>query len=70
MRRTSCAAERRYEEGPYRSASVPVVPLPTAMHAEADVHDTPSRLLFDEPLGFGVGWMAQDLPFQRSASVK
>jgi hypothetical protein len=40
------------------------------VHAEADVHDTAVNSgLPRVPLGLGVGWMAQDVPFQRSASV-
>jgi hypothetical protein len=42
--------------------------LATAMHAEADVHDTPSSPSVP-PLGLGVCWMAQPVPFQLSASV-
>jgi hypothetical protein len=41
---------------------------PTAMHALAVVHDTP-----DSPerssVGFGVVWVAQLVPFHRSAHV-
>ena len=41
--------------------------LPTAMHALAEVHETPLRPL---PLaGVGVRWIAQRAPFHRSASV-
>ena len=39
------------------------------MHAVADVHDTPDRELEVAPLALGVGWIAQLLPFQSSASV-
>jgi hypothetical protein len=39
------------------------------VHAEADVHDTPASTLASAPLGLGVDWMAQAVPFQRSASV-
>jgi hypothetical protein len=38
------------------------------MHAVADVHDTPFRLLFVAPIGLGVDWITQLLPSQRSAS--
>src|SRR5215472_10206333 len=36
------------------------------MHAEADPHDTPARKARS---GLGVVWMAQAVPFHRSASV-
>jgi hypothetical protein len=39
------------------------------VHAALDVHDTPFKLLLDAPVGFGVLWTAQLVPFQRSASV-
>jgi hypothetical protein len=57
-----------------RSASVKysraLVPKPpTAVHAEADVHDTPNRVSSVEPMGWGVGWIDHFLPFQRSASM-
>jgi hypothetical protein len=40
------------------------------VHAEADVHDTAVNSgLPRVPLGLGVGWMAQAVPFHRSASV-
>ncbi|MFL5859704.1 MAG: hypothetical protein ACJ780_02850 [Solirubrobacteraceae bacterium] len=45
---------------------------PTAMHALADVHDTPPRevSIVSPRLGVGgVGWTDQLLPFQRSANV-
>ncbi len=58
----------------HRSASV-LMPLggnelPAAVQAVADVHDTPLRLLPWAPLGLGVAWMAQLVPFHRSASVR
>src|ERR1700730_2292988 len=58
-----------------RSASVTRVPeplpeSPTAVQAVAAVHDTPIRKLPVAPVGLGVGWIAQLLPFQRSASVR
>jgi hypothetical protein len=40
-----------------------------AVHAEAEVHDTPLRPLDLVPLGVGVGWTAQVVPFHRSASI-
>lgn len=51
------------------SASVPRLEAPTAMHAVEDVHDTPEKKLNCAPDGFGVGCTAQEVPFQRSASV-
>jgi len=39
------------------------------VHAEAEVHDTPDSPLDVAPLGVGVDWMAQVVPFQFSASV-
>ncbi len=42
---------------------------PTAMHAAAEVHATPCSRLLAALAGFGVGWMLQWAPFQRSASV-
>ena len=52
----------------HRSARVPALEFPTAMHADADVQDTP----FSSPPpcdGFGVAWMVHWVPFHRSASV-
>ena len=56
------------------SASVPwTSPLPdaypVAVHALAEVHDTPLRALTEAPAGLGVAWMDQAVPFQCSASV-
>jgi len=56
----------------HRSASVtPAAPelsvVPTAVHAEDDVHDTEVRM-GDGP-GLGVDWMLHAVPFHRSASV-
>jgi hypothetical protein len=56
-----------------RSASVCTIPeaeccSPTAVQAEAELHETPPRKLCTAPLGFGVGRMRHELPFQRSAS--
>ena len=42
---------------------------PTAMHVVADVQAMSPRTLIVAPLGFGLGWMVQVLPFQTSASV-
>jgi len=41
---------------------------PTAVHADADMHDTPLSVAppWD---GLGVGWMLQRVPFHRSARV-
>jgi hypothetical protein len=46
-----------------------LVKFPTAVHADADAHDTPSRLLPAAPFGLGVLWIAQLVPFHRSARV-
>jgi hypothetical protein len=40
---------------------------PTAVHAVADVHDTPFRELVGAPAGAGIGWMRQLVPSHRSA---
>jgi hypothetical protein len=48
------------------SASVPVLELPTAVHAVLDVHDTPES---GAPDGLGVVWIDQLVPFHCSASV-
>jgi hypothetical protein len=52
----------------HRSASVPVFELPTAVHAEGDVHATPLRNPppWEE---LGVGWMAHRVPSHRSAKA-
>jgi hypothetical protein len=39
------------------------------VHAEADAHETPVRTLPWAPRGLGMGWTAQAVPFQRSASI-
>src|SRR5664279_155130 len=56
-----------------RSASVttvkPVLDNPTAVQAVLDVHDTPPRLLPVVPVGLGVVWIDQLVPFQRAANV-
>ena len=47
------------------------VPLsfdPRAMQALGDAHDTSIKLMY-APEGFGVGWIDQRFPFQRSANV-
>ena len=41
---------------------------PTAVHELAELHDTPLRMAKKAPLGLGVAWTVQLLPFQRSAS--
>jgi hypothetical protein len=46
----------------------PVPESPTPVHAVADVHDTPDKLLTIAPLGLGVVWIVQFVPSQRSAS--
>ena len=52
----------------HRSAKVPEFEPPTAMHAYAEVHDTP---LSPAPPcgGLGVAWIAQVVPSQCSAKV-
>jgi len=40
---------------------------PTAVHAVADVHDTPVRKLICAPAGAGIGWMLQLVPPHLSA---
>ena len=42
---------------------------PTAVHALGELHDTPYSTLSCAPLGTGVAWIAQLLPFQSSANV-
>ncbi len=76
---TSCRAcaglpsrgPQRYWE--YRSARVTAPELvgeyPTAVHAAAEMHEMPPRLAPAAPVGFGVAWMDQPLPFHASASV-
>ena len=55
------------------SASVPfvdgLVEEPTAMQAVPELHDTPDSELDVDPLGFGVDWIVQPVPLQRSANV-
>jgi hypothetical protein len=43
--------------------------VPTATHAEDEVHETPLRVLTGAPGGFGVTSRLQLVPFQRSARV-
>jgi hypothetical protein len=40
------------------------------VQAVAEVHDTPLRTLRVAAVGLGVGWIAQEVPFHRSARVK
>src|SRR6202035_2490116 len=42
---------------------------PTAVHALAELHDTPFITLNCAPFGLGVDWIDQLVPFQRSANV-
>jgi hypothetical protein len=42
---------------------------PTAMHTLDDAHDTPRREILVPATGFGVPWIVQTLPLQRSANV-
>jgi hypothetical protein len=42
---------------------------PAAVQEVADGHDTPCKTLCSAPVGLGVGWMAQRVPFHCSASV-
>jgi hypothetical protein len=52
----------------HRSARVPALEFPTAVHADADVQDTLSSS--PPPCGgLGVAWMVQLAPFHRSARV-
>ena len=44
------------------------IQYPAASQASGDRHDTPDRLAMFAPAGYGVGWMAQVVPFQTSAS--
>jgi hypothetical protein len=60
----------------HRSASVTspkiaalLVAFPTAVHAVAEMQEIPVRALAWAPVGLGVGWVAQAVPFQASASV-
>ena len=58
----------------HRSANATPVPellvsSPTAVQAVLEVHDTPPRLLPVVPVGLGVVWIDQLVPFQRSANV-
>jgi hypothetical protein len=42
---------------------------PTAMQTVEDAHATPLRAILDPATGFGVAWIVQMLPLQRSANV-
>jgi len=46
-----------------------LIELPTAVQAEADLHDTASRKPPCAPAGLGVAWMRQRVPIHRSAKV-
>ena len=48
----------------------PVTYRPTAAQAEVDAHDTPASALYVMPLGLTADFMAQDVPFHASASVR
>jgi len=57
----------------HRAAKVTEIPerlmeLPTAVHADADVQDTPFSVA-PPRRGFGVDWMVHRVPFHRSARV-
>jgi hypothetical protein len=43
---------------------------PTAVQADDDKHDTPFKNANCDPVGWGVGCIAQFVPFHRSASVR
>ena len=54
----------------HRSAKAPASDAPEASQALRAVQETPVRTLKDfAPEGFGVGWIAQVVPFHRSAKV-
>src|SRR6185437_9704185 len=53
----------------HRSARVPAAELPTAVHANADVQDTPLRKA-PPGRGLGVGRMVHLVPFHRSARAR
>ena len=71
VRATPCRGARGYElrSASGRPAARLVLKIPTAVHADVAVHDTPVGLLLIAPVGLGVGWMVQLMPFQPSASV-
>jgi hypothetical protein len=52
-----------------KAAPALLVKPPTAMHAFAEVHDTPLRTPRFAPVALGVDWTDQLVPSQRSASV-
>ena len=51
----------------HRAARLPALEFPTAVHADADVQDTPFRLAPWDSLG--VGWIRHRVPFQCSATA-
>src|SRR5690349_15258685 len=59
----------RQPEPSHRSTRRFAAALPTAVHLSAAGHATATSLLDEHPVGLGVGWICQSLPFQRSASV-
>jgi len=55
---------------PSANGAKPLAPeASTAVHALADVHDTPASMLSSLVRGFGVDWVSHSAPFQRSANV-
>jgi hypothetical protein len=64
---TNHSADQRHvrDDHAYRSASQD----PTAVQAVLDMHDTPLRVLLVVPVGLGVVWIDQLVPFQPSANV-
>ena len=71
---TYCTQSSRFSDYEYRSASVMLTPArlvenPTPVQDLREAQDTPSSWLLIASVGFGVRWIAQLLPFQRSASV-
>jgi hypothetical protein len=50
-----------------RSTNGPFPMWPTAVHAVAEVHDTPFSMA--PPVGLGVDWIVQRVPSHRSAKV-
>jgi hypothetical protein len=51
----------------HRSARVPWLESPTAVHADGAVQDTPFKKLNCAPAGLGAGWIRHFLPSHRSA---
>jgi hypothetical protein len=81
LRTLNCAAEGFWvgsicHRAPFhRSARVTWAPellaaYPTAVHEDNDVQATAVRKACGAPAGFGVGWMSQSRPSQRSTSVR